>query len=464
MDKTYLFYDIETTGLNPCFDQILQFAAIRTDLNLNELNRYEFQIKLNCDLIPSPYAMLTHGIGIDESLKGIDEYSAIQQIFKLFNTPSTISLGYNTLGFDDEFLRFSFYRNLLPPYTHQYANNCSRMDLYPITVMFYLFQQDALPNWPTYNQVPSLKLERLSEANRLTEGPAHNAMVDVCATLELARKFIQKKPMWDYLAGYFIRDIDQSRTAQLTTAFQIEQIAFKEALLIDGKIGSKCNYIAPVLGLGQHNYYKNQNLWLRLDSVNFAEPLVFRRKAAENQLLLPAKSRYLGKLAPERQQLVNRNKNWLLENPERLMAIMNYHREFTYPKVPQVDADAALYDTGFPNPAEQALMQRFHQAAPAEKIQVAEKFSNPIYQQLAFRIIGRHFSSSLNSEQKILFEKYQDELFSKPSIDYRGQVKLTIPKALEEAANLKNTDLPPNHINLLNQYREFFLSKLTSLV
>ena len=38
---TYLFYDLETTGLNPCFDQVLQFAAIRTDLSLNEIERHE---------------------------------------------------------------------------------------------------------------------------------------------------------------------------------------------------------------------------------------------------------------------------------------------------------------------------------------------------------------------------------------------------------------------------------------
>ena len=47
MNKTYLFYDIESTGLNPCFDQILQFAAIRTDQALNEIDRHEIRIKLN---------------------------------------------------------------------------------------------------------------------------------------------------------------------------------------------------------------------------------------------------------------------------------------------------------------------------------------------------------------------------------------------------------------------------------
>ena len=37
--KYYVFYDLETTGMNPAFDQILQFAAVKTDLDLNEIER-----------------------------------------------------------------------------------------------------------------------------------------------------------------------------------------------------------------------------------------------------------------------------------------------------------------------------------------------------------------------------------------------------------------------------------------
>ena len=128
--KTYLFYDTETSGLNQCFDQILQFAAIRTDMQLNELERHHFFIQLNSDVIPSPQALITHQIPLDQLLHGEKEIIAIKKIHELVNTPNTISVGYNSLEFDDEFLRFSFYRNLLPPYTHQYANNCGRMDIY----------------------------------------------------------------------------------------------------------------------------------------------------------------------------------------------------------------------------------------------------------------------------------------------------------------------------------------------
>ncbi len=54
MAETYLFYDIETTGLNRAFDQVLEFAAIRTDGDLNELDRFTATIRLRPDVIPSP--------------------------------------------------------------------------------------------------------------------------------------------------------------------------------------------------------------------------------------------------------------------------------------------------------------------------------------------------------------------------------------------------------------------------
>lgn len=112
---TYLFYDIETTGLNKAFDQVLQFSAIRTDSTFKEIDRKNIAVRLRPDVIPSPGALITHRIGLSEAQKGLSEYTAARQIHRLLNTPGTISLGYNTMGFDDEFLRFSFHRNLLPP-------------------------------------------------------------------------------------------------------------------------------------------------------------------------------------------------------------------------------------------------------------------------------------------------------------------------------------------------------------
>ena len=56
------------------FDQVLQFAAIRTDDDLNEIGRFEIRSRLLPYIIPSPHAMQVTGQTIDDLL---DEDPAI---------------------------------------------------------------------------------------------------------------------------------------------------------------------------------------------------------------------------------------------------------------------------------------------------------------------------------------------------------------------------------------------------
>ncbi|MDE4959350.1 exonuclease domain-containing protein, partial [Francisella tularensis subsp. holarctica] len=97
-NQTLLFYDLETSGINKSLDQVLQFAAIRTDLDFNEIERFKFFVKLNPDTTPSPMATITHHISIALANTGIAEYQAIRNIHKIINAPGTISIGYNTRG------------------------------------------------------------------------------------------------------------------------------------------------------------------------------------------------------------------------------------------------------------------------------------------------------------------------------------------------------------------------------
>ncbi|MFN2436937.1 MAG: exodeoxyribonuclease I, partial [Desulfotignum sp.] len=127
---------------------MLTFAGIRTDSRLREIDRTSLTLRLRNDVIPSPEAVITHCLTPDDLSGGLCEYQAAQKLHELFNTPGTISLGYNSLGFDDEFLRFLFYRNLLDPYTHQYANGCSRGDILPVTALFHRFCDPPVIQWP----------------------------------------------------------------------------------------------------------------------------------------------------------------------------------------------------------------------------------------------------------------------------------------------------------------------------
>ncbi len=350
MKQTYLFYDLETSGLNPCFDQVMQFAAIRTDLNFKEIERYEYFVKLNADVIAAPIALSIHQVGLDDIKDGDNELEAIKKIHKLFNTPGTISVGYNSLGFDDEFLRFSFYRNLLPCYTHQYANQCSRMDIYPITALYYLFANDVM-QWPQRNGRVSLKLEDLNSTNQFASGQAHNAMVDIEVTVELAKKLASKKDMWTYITGYFNKKTDLARINQLPVAFSTSA-PIHEGIAVQGSIGYRHNFCAPVIHIGQHKHYTNQSLWLRVDLLDFStlkeediaeKTFAIKKRAGEPAFILPPKDRYLTQINDERIQLSQRNQEFLSKNPELLTAIQQYHQHFVFDNVKDADIDAQLY-------------------------------------------------------------------------------------------------------------------------
>lgn len=442
---SYLFYDLETSGLNKAFDQIIQFAAIRTDLNFNELERHEIIIKPNVDNIPSPFAAITHRTPIDLWLSGEPELLAIEKIHQILNTPGTISLGYNTLGFDDEFLRFSFYRNLLPAYTHQFANQCSRADLYPIAALYFLFDHQCL-EWPMLeNGKTSLKLENISKLNNLATGAAHTAIVDVEATIALAKLLNKNKAMWNYALGYFNKISDTKRISQLPQLYNYSNLAdYSHGILVDGIFGSDANFHAPVLSLGTHRHYKNQHLFLRLDTdkliqsslENYQENTwVISKKIAEPGFILPATDKYLAKLSESQKKLLKTNLDFLQNNLELLTHIQNYYLDYKYPPAPNTDVDAALYLNGFLSAQEQSLCQKFHKAEPENKTNIIHQIQKPYLHELAIRALGRFNKNLLAPEQKNIFENY---LSQKNILDYKNQPKLTKANALKEIKEIRD--------------------------
>jgi exodeoxyribonuclease I len=451
---SYLFYDLETSGLNPCFDQVMQFAAIRTDLALNEIDRCEFFVKLNMDVRPSPYALITHQIGLDEIINSDPEHQAIQRIHNLFNTPGTISLGYNTLGFDDEFLRFSFFRNLLTPYTHQYANQCGRLDIYPITVMYYLFSNNTL-KWPNKDQGISMKLDDLNRANKFTTGQAHNALVDVVATLELARKLYNNKTMWDYVVGYFNKSEDLKRLNKLPNGISIA---------IDPKLGAKNNFQCLVAHIGQHQHYRNQSLWLRLDTIDFhqcSEDLIeqsfcLKKRGGEAPIILPPNERYLNQIDEDKITLANKNLKWLNSNNNKAHLLVDHYQHFKYPFVDDVDIDASLYQSDFASKKDQQLFSRFHQVEDSKKNNIIEQFSNPLYQNIGKRLLARHYPALLDQNEH---EEIMSSL-TKPRIDYRNKKQMSWPLCLEEINTIRNKlTLNEKQKSILTHYEHYIKEK-----
>ena len=466
MTTTYLFYDLETTGLNPCFDQIIQFAAIRTDCDLNELERHNIRIKLNRDVIVSPEAMLVHELGIDSLLEGEPEITAIQRIHQLVNVPGTICAGYNILGFDDEFLRFSFFRNLLPPYSHQFAHDVTRFDCYPLTVMYYLFQPKAL-HWQSNNGKVSFKLDALNQANQLAQGRAHDAMSDVEMTVALAKRLKQYQKTWDYAHQFFCRQKEQQRLNQLPLPCQIHQQAHQQAILINGQFGASNDYQLPVINIGYSNHYSNQSLWLRIDDAALLQAkkqhyvdctTAVRKKSGDEYLLLPALERFITRLSPERLQQIEKNKAWLNDHADIFNQIKHYYQDYQYPVVANVDIDASLYLLPFDNRAEQQCYQQFHKASPDKKMAIIQQFANEARKTQAIRLLGRHYPEQLSQQAKSQFEDYLQQIDDQ-IVDYKQRSKLNKNQAIKTVTTILNENkITENKFNLLHKYK-IYLSR-----
>ncbi|MCP4116838.1 MAG: exodeoxyribonuclease I [Desulfobacteraceae bacterium] len=447
--KTFLFYDIETSGLSSAFDQVLTFAAIRTDKALNEIDRYSVTVSLRPDIVPSPGAFITHRLTMDELESGLCEYEAMTVIHGIVNTPGTISIGYNTLGFDDEFLRFAFYRNLLDPYSHQYANGCSRMDLLPIATLYRIFKPD-LVRWPERDGKPSMKLELISQENSLVQsGRAHDAMTDVEATLELARRLAVEASMWNYSLDFFDKRKDQARVEAIDDRFQSVFGRHRVCIMVSVSFGADLMFMAPVVSLGHSAAYSNQSLWLRLDNAEVLPfepdsgngPFVIRKRYGEAKIVLPPLDRFWGRLTLEQRNRCEGNLALIQGDPDAFQKLVLHHRDFKYPFVPDLDLDASLYQAGFFSKRDKADMGVFHQASNDGKMGVCSRMSSARVQALAQRVVVRNFPDQATPQALAEHGEYLDRLRSSASADpvhgYRNDVKLACDSAREEIDAIK---------------------------
>ena len=193
---TFLWHDYETFGANTRRDRPAQFAAIRTDAQLNEIGEpIMWYCKPAPDFLPSPQACLITGITPQFCLEhGVPEYQFAQKINQAFSQPDTIGVGYNTIRFDDEITRFMFWRNLIDPYAREWQNRCGRWDILDMLRTTYALRPEGI-FWPKNEEGRvSFKLEHLCAANGITHEFAHDALSDVRATIALAKLVRDKQP------------------------------------------------------------------------------------------------------------------------------------------------------------------------------------------------------------------------------------------------------------------------------
>lgn len=202
--KTFFFYDLETSGVNPRSDRIMQFAGQRTDMDLNPIGEpYNILVKMSDDILPQPDAVLITGITPQKTISdGITEAEFCRIFYGEIAKPDTIFVGFNSIRFDDEFMRFTLYRNFRDPYEWQWKNGCSRWDILDLSRMTRALRPEGI-EWPFDSTgKPTNRLEFLSSVNELEHIDAHDALSDVKVTIEVARLIKQKQSkLFGYLLG-----------------------------------------------------------------------------------------------------------------------------------------------------------------------------------------------------------------------------------------------------------------------
>jgi len=202
MPKTFFFYDLETSGLSAREARIMQFAGIRTDMNLNQIGEpVNMLVKLNDDVLPSPEALMVTGITPQQTIAdGYTEAEFSKILVAEVFTPETIAVGFNNIRFDDEFIRYLFWRNFYDPYEWTWKDGRSRWDLLDVVRMTRALRPAGI-KWPVDDKgIATNRLELIASVNEIDHFKAHDALSDVEALIAVTKLIREKQPqLYDYL-------------------------------------------------------------------------------------------------------------------------------------------------------------------------------------------------------------------------------------------------------------------------
>ncbi|HZV24194.1 MAG TPA: exodeoxyribonuclease I, partial [Luteimonas sp.] len=260
MPASFLFYDLETFGADPRTSRIAQFAAVRTDAALNQIEEpISFFVRPADDLLPSPAATLITGITPQQALRdGVNEAEAFARIFDEMSRPETCTLGYNSLRFDDEFVRHGLFRNFFDAYEREWRGGNCRWDLLDVLRLAHALRPDGIA-WPLREDgATSFRLEHLAAANGVRTGDAHEALSDVRALIGLARKLRDAQPrLWEYA----LKLRDKRHAAQL-----LDTIGMVPVLHVSQRYPASRLCAAAVLPLARHPQIDSRVIVFDLDS------------------------------------------------------------------------------------------------------------------------------------------------------------------------------------------------------
>ena len=200
----YVFYDFETSGSNKDFDQILQIGAVLADEGFQVKDKINISCRLKKDIIPAPEALLINKISIDQLKSNeVSHYNLVSQLKQKFEEWSPACfVGFNSIGFDEDVLRQGLFQSLNYPYLTTSKDN-RRLDVLKLARGVSAFAPNTIVVPLKEDNKQSFKLGHLTKVNQIDHKNAHDAIGDVMATLELAKKMKNNAPeVWDSLLIY----------------------------------------------------------------------------------------------------------------------------------------------------------------------------------------------------------------------------------------------------------------------
>ena len=200
----YIFYDFETSGSNKDFDQILQIGAVLVNDGFQIKDKMDISCRLKKNIIPAPEALLINKISIDQLQSNkVSHYHLVEQLRQKFEEWSPACfVEFNSIGFDEDVLRQGLFQSFNFPYLTSAKGN-TRLDVLKLARAVSAFAPNSIAVPLNENNKPSFKLKNLTRVNQIAHDNAHDAMGDVIATLELAKKIKDKAgEVWDALLIY----------------------------------------------------------------------------------------------------------------------------------------------------------------------------------------------------------------------------------------------------------------------
>ena len=414
---SFLWHDYETFGADPRRDRPAQFAALRTDAELNEIGApLMWYCQPANDYLPDPQACLITGITPQQCQeRGLREYQFAARIEGELAQPGTIGVGYNSIRFDDEVTRFLFWRNLIDPYAREWQNQCGRWDLLDVVRMAYALRPEGIV-WPrNADGQPSFRLEHLTQANGLAHEAAHDALSDVRATIALARLVRARQPrLFDFCLG-----LHKKERVLAELGLPLGPATARPFLHVSGMFPAERGCLAVMWPLASHPVNKNELIaWdLAHDPRELAElnaeairTRLFTRADAlpEGVARLPIKTVHLNKspmvvgnlktLRPELAERWGMDLAQALAHAQHARALPDmsaiWPEVFARPAEPAPDVEQDLYG-GFVGTADRRRLEQLRHMNGAQLAAAHPRFDDPRLPELVWRYRARNFPETL---------------------------------------------------------------------